>query len=355
MKKVLKVLLICTIILGCFCVDESLAKEKNEETTIAQIENSIVAFQLYNNKSAYSIGEPIVVLEETDGKLNTVNYATTYPVYEDGKLILYSSLYEGVQKTFSISKDDVGEITSETRYAILVYKEVAFLVTEKDAVAVTANYGAEIPEQLPEGMLDEVRASYMKVYKSTQTIHPDNNSGTRTTFPIKGQNPYSQGCWAACMAAFLHYYKGLTNYTVSTVVNQHPSMIVMGTLMGDNAAGVQSKFDTSYHITTSLKTKAQVVSGYQSSLNNNKCYIITWFKTGSGAHMTCMYGYSQTANNVYSLNFMDPYAYASISSGGGYYTLTMNGSTFPSNNKLFGQSDGSYSFTDKAVLYVSMY
>ena len=64
-------------------------------------------------------------------------------VYQQKRIVIWTSCREFAQYIELFNRQH------KDNCAILVYKEVAFLVTEKDAVAVTANYGAEIPEQLP--------------------------------------------------------------------------------------------------------------------------------------------------------------------------------------------------------------
>lgn len=341
-------------------VEPSFAKSKNDfsiesNDVIEVIENSICTLELYDENSVYYVGERIDLYIVNDEKVIEDNQSSTYPIYQDGKLILFVSYYDNTIKIHNSGVEEANEvIKSNVDFIIASDNRSAYLITNNDCIVICTNYNKEAGH-LSENVINFITMK-LKDYRYDEYIKitPGQREAyvVKSSFPSVPQNPYSNGCWAACIAAFSNYYKG-TSYSVSTVANQYYPGTSASSVPKESMTTISNRLNTGYRIVMNSSNHSETVSNLAANITNNKLYIIGWGGDANPAskHVTCMYGYTQNANGTYTLNFMDPWGSGSVMSNYGIkYTLTQTGTTsFPKNNTIFGNLYGSYSFCEGLV------
>ncbi len=198
------------------------------------------------------------------------------------------------------------------------------------------------------------KSSLDKILVPSQSLQTSStNDQTILNYPLVAQNPYPNGCWAACIASISNYYKS-TSYSSTNVVqaclgsnisaNQVPSLTL---------TCIQDLLSTAYHIETLFSNQSTTLSNYKTNLDNNKVYILAWAATGYGGHVTMLYGYSEKGNNTSDFYIMDPQYNGSITSGARKYILVqLSSSSFPTNNKI---ADNITYYYSNSLLYLYWY
>ncbi len=358
-----KIILITLILLFSFTnisaenEEEDLLKNFNVLSIASSIGEAIIYFDHYDPLDTYTISSNIPIYDiSQDEKITEREYTYLYVVYRNEDPILTVYVHGNSAK---ISDDFIKQLKDVDSYnnKVLVcsYGNNAYLYsTEMKTLIDSANESSNVTSSFDSLLSKAKKSSLEKILVPSQYLQPPStNSQTILNYPLVAQNPYPNGCWAACIASISNYYKS-TSYTSTNVVqaclgnnlaaNQVPSLTL---------TCIQDLLNTGYHIETAFSDQSTTLSNYKSNLNNNKVYIIAWAATGYGGHVTMLYGYSERGNNTSDFYIMDPQYNGSITSGARKYMLVqLSSSSFPTNNKIANNITYYYS---NSLLYLYWY
>ena len=351
-----KIIIMLALVLSTIITGSNIRAGINyDEKLIESVEESVVEMGFYEKKSNYTFGNPINVYEFVDNKLEVVNNASNYQVYKDGKLILLVLVTENAIKIYE-PNPELCSLTNDPDFRVVIKETSAYAITMSECKLVESLPGTDVFE-LTDEEISEARTKVTGYCTdAVVSINPEQNeinSPLAGVFPSIAQNPYPNGCWCACIAAFCNYYKSLS-YTAATVANQYYPGTAAVLVPTASMTTIKTRLQNGYHILTTYINSA-VIATIVSNLSpsNNKMYILGW-TSSLGGHVTCMYDYELKNDGKYKFWIMDPYGYVYMSSGARKYTIEQTGTAFPSNDKLFGGSNGTYTFSE-GLVYSSHY
>ncbi len=308
--------------------------------------NAIIYYDLYDSSSEYTIGSNVKIYDvQGDDQISERVNCYFYPIYKNNEVILTVYIYGNSAKISTIGVDVLNKIDKSDNFAIVSVESAAFILSDSQAELIETdstedvhlndaviNYSNNIisHEQHYENSITIPNRYFQKNMLNVQSIISD--------YPLVAQNPYPNGCWAACIASVCNYYKGLS-YTAKNVVQTCLGNIVATEVPSQGIPEIEEHLNK-YRIVTVEEDHSTILDNYKTNLNNKKVYIIAWAKPNvPNGHVNVLYGYSERNNNTSDFYFMDPQAYSTVSSGATKYIITQIGSSFPTNNKIFGSGE----------------
>ncbi len=330
---------------------------KADESDSTFIENSIfnhlVLTDHYKEDNTYSIGKSIRIIEceENLKGLNTVNdeYGYIYPVYENNTLILLSYLIGDTIKTVDVTDEKlISAISENDNVVALMVSGSLYLCNDHELINSTSEVNLQFSIKLSSYLSSQIGNDIYLTEPPIGTLDystQSTNATYRLYLPTKGQSPYYNGCWAACIASFDSYYNN-TSSTVSSVV--HDITGSYNQVSARSSSQVQNYLQYYYDIMVySRSVNSSFCSNIRSDITSNKAYILLWKQyyydslTGSSStsyHFTILDGYANSGS-TYTYYIMDPYKNSSMS-GGTYSLSTSSSTTFPTNTSLYGDGTG---------------
>ncbi len=362
MKKFLAIILSFTMIFSNVSADVSQDTTFDVNSISDPIYNALLYYDLYDALSNYSIGNNIEIYDvSVSNALNIRENYLFYPVYKDNQVVLTVYIYNNTAKISTIGVEQLNSIGTNNKVVIVSNESSAFLVSDSKAELIETDVEVDYLDQevinLAEELMIQTSNESMEEHELTfspQVQQLSLNSQSILNFPIVAQNPYPNGCWAACIAAFCNYYKG-PSYTATNVVQTCIGNISASSVPGKSIYQIKNYLSNIYSITTVVESQSTAIANFKSRLNNGKAYIVGWAPASStSGHVTVLYGYSENSNNTSNFYIMDPQKYSSVTSGATTYILSQLGSTtFPTNSKIFG--GGTTYYFVNSISYSSIY
>lgn len=278
---------------------------------------------------------PMYKMNSDDKSTSLIEDTKLYPVFR-GEEVIFTIIDMG--GTRKISDEGVTGINNTLNvsdtFALVTDGKLCVSLTDKDTTVPVEGSGNErnfvgisTTEEIELVTVSKIGIPYIPSNINTRALE--------LNMPKKAQHT-SVTCWAACMASFVHKYKGY-NLTSSDVVNDivdvHPSYSVSGLNNSEQSLlTVKNLLSSVYNISVlrDYTVTDSDMAGIRSSIDAGKASILGWRSASYSGHVTVLSGYSLSGINVI-YRIMDPLPVGS----GRIYDLNMTNPNFrPSNYSI---------------------
>lgn len=353
MKKIICLVITLLMVVVINPVDFVSAKENDKQFLKESIYNHLLLSEHYKGNNIYEVSNSFTVEVFMDNEKSIVQTNKS-----NGEL--YITFENSVASSIALASGDtikimdiidsktISELSKGSSMSVLEINGIIYIYTGNNVICLNDDIDEVMKEKISNHFEDFTEHQGELLTVSTNMLDFSGigvNASYNWSLPTKGQSPYYNGCWAACIASFNQFYNG-TNTTVNNVVydltgsyNQVPAKSV---------SQVCSYLQYYYDIMTSSRSVSGNFCTYmRNDLASKKAYILLWRQqandslTGDysvGYHFTVLKGYSQSGS-TYSYSIMDPY-YNSSMTGGTYTVSTTSSTSFPTNTHLYGGATG---------------